>query len=137
MIQFGSGGGSERFRQSGWSDTEKQFTWTIGSSAALKLSVDPSDQPLNLRMRLTALKAPQLPFQPVEVFANEQKIADWKVSDTADFTAVIPAPTVKSGGILTIQLKTPNAASPKDLGLSEDPRVLGVLCSELAITAAP
>jgi hypothetical protein len=136
VVSFGAGGGSERFRQSGWSDTEKQFTWTIGTSAKLVFPIVPSVQPLNLRMRLTGFtKPPQLPAQPVEVFANEQKIAAWEVSTTADFTAVIPAVIAEKGGVLTIELKTPKATSPKALGMSNDARVLGVLCSELAITA--
>jgi hypothetical protein len=135
IVSFGAGAGSQRFRESGWSDTEKQFTWTIGNSAKLTLSIAPNAGPLNLRVRLTGLtKAPQLAFQPVAVLANGQKIADWEVSNTADFTAVIPAAIAKKGGPLTIELKTPKATSPKTLGMSNDARVLGVLCSELAIT---
>jgi hypothetical protein len=135
VVRFGAGTGSERFKQDGWSDTEKQFTWTIGNSAKLTLSIPPNAGPLNLRVRLTGLtKAPQLAFQPVAILANGQKIADWEVSRTADFTAVIPAAIAKKGGILTIELKTPKATSPKALGMSNDARVLGVLCSELAIT---
>ena len=73
-------------------------------------------------------------FNPVEVFGNGEKIADWKVSEKADFTAVIPAAIVKEGGPLTIELKVPRAVSPKALGLSDHERVLGVFCFELAIT---
>lgn len=135
VIHFGIGGGSERFRQSGWSDTEKQFTWSIGNSAKLLLIVPSTDQPLHLRMRLTGfIKLPELPSQPVEVFANGQKIAEWTVAGTADYEAMIPARAIKGGGALTIELKTPKAAVPKSLGVNEDARVLGVLCSELAIT---
>lgn len=135
VVRFGAGTGSERFKQDGWSDTEKEFTWTTGNSAELALSLAPYAHLLNLRMRLTGLtKAPQLAVQPVAVLANGQKIADWEVSRTADFIAVIPEAISKKGGILTIELKTPKAASPKALGMSGDTRVLGVLCSELAIT---
>lgn len=135
VVRFGAGGGSERFRVSGWSDTEKQFTWSTGNSAKLALSVGKSDQSMDLRMRLASLiKQPELPSQPVEVWANGLKIADWDVSMPADFSTVIPAGTIKDDGLLTIELKTPKATSPQFLGLSEDPRVLGVLCSELAIT---
>jgi hypothetical protein len=136
IVPFGEGAGSERFRQTGWSDTEKQFTWTTGNSAKLTLSIGESARPLNLRMRLTGLtKAPQLPSQPVTILANGKKIADWEVSQTADYTAEIPAAIAKKDGSLTIELKIPKAVSPKALRLSDDPRVLGVCCSELAITA--
>lgn len=135
VISFGTGGGSERFRQDGWSTTEGQYTWAIGNSSKLVLSIPASAQPFTLRMRLTGFtNPPTLTEQPVEVFANGQKIADWTVAATADFTTVIPAAIVKDGGALTIEIKTPKAASPKALGMSEDARVLGVLCSEFAIT---
>ncbi len=135
VVRFGQDGGSERFRLAGWSSTEKDLTWSIGNSAKLLFTIQPSEQALKLRMRLAALQG--VP-QPVEVFANAQKIADWEVwlrqSTSADFTAVIPAGIVKDGGSLLLELKTPKAISPKALGYSEDPRVLGVICYELAIT---
>jgi hypothetical protein len=139
VIHFGTGGGSERFKQSGWSVTEKDATWTTGNAAKLTFSLDSSDQALSLRMRLAGLagvtKAPNtLAAQSVEVFANGEKIADWDVSSVTNFTAVIPATTVQGGGALTIELKMPKAVSPKSLGVSTDARVLGVYCFELAIT---
>ena len=69
---------------------------------------------------------PAVPYQMVEVFANGQKIADWEVADTADFSARIPAEVTKSGGILNIELRVPKATSPKALGLSDDSRILGI-----------
>lgn len=138
IIRFGTGGGSERFHYGGWSATEQNATWTIGDSAKLVFSISPSPHPLNLRMRLTGLvKLPKRNTQIVEVFANGQQIAQWLVATTADFTAVIPAAIVRDGGALVIQLKTPKTVSPKSLGLSNDGRLLGVLCSELVISKGP
>ena len=126
-IQFGAGGRSERFRLRGWAQTEADFTWSIGPSASLVFSIEPQSHPLLLRMRLGGRP-------PVEVFANDEKIAEWEVSAPADFTATIPAHLVAAGGALIIELKTPNAASPKSLGAGEDVRELGIRCSEVAIT---
>ena len=138
VIRFGMGGGSEPFRQGGWSATEANATWTTGTSAKLAFLVKPSSDPLNLRISLAALSGmtnPATPTpQPVEVVANGQKIADWEVTTRSDFNAVIPASIVKNGGALVIELKTPKAVSPKAMGISEDARVLGVYCFELAIT---
>ena len=126
-IKFGAGGGSERFRLRGWSQTEAAFTWSVGASASLVFSIEPQSQPLLLRARLGGRP-------PVEVFANDEKIAQWEVSSPAEFTATIPAHLVAEGGALIIELKTPNAASPKSLGAGEDVRELGIQCSEVAIT---
>jgi len=69
---------------------------------------------------------PAVPHQMVEVLANGQKIADWEVADMADFSARIPAEVTKKGGALNIELRVPNATSPKALGLTDDSRILGV-----------
>lgn len=138
VIRFGAGGGSEAFRQNGWSETETNATWTTGNSARLVFNIDPIDQPLTLWMSLAALSGMTNSTQPVplpvEVVANGQKIADWDVTVRADFNAVIPAANLNNGGALVIELKTPTATSPKAMGISNDARVLGVYCFELAIS---
>jgi hypothetical protein len=134
-VSFRQGGGSERFRESGWSKTEEKFTWTEGTIAVLKMKIPATKNSATLKMRLAALvKEPALPFQPVEVEINGQKIADWQVSDVAEFVAAIPHDITKKGGELTITLKTPKATSPKALGLNADPRVLGVCCLDLELS---
>lgn len=135
-IRFGAGGGSERFRLAGWSGTENDRTWTEGNSAKLVIPVSAIDRPLRLRMKLAGLTKADQPFQPVEVIANGQKIADWEVGAGPDFTAVIPSEISKAGGSITIELKIPKAFSPKSAGMSSDPRVLGVACSELSLSGS-
>ena len=133
-VSFGTGGNSEPLRVSGWSRTEPQFTWTEGTSAVLAMRVSPTTDPVVLKMKLVGLtKDPDLPFQPVEVYINDQKVADWHVANTAEFSAAIPQAITRSGGLLGITLKIPKAVSPKALGLSADPRVLGVSCFDLQL----
>jgi hypothetical protein len=85
-------------------------------------------------MKLAGLtKDPELPFQPVEVYINDQKVADWQVAKPAEFSAAIPQVMTRSGGLLKITLKIPNATSPTTLGLGADPRVLGVSCFDLRL----
>jgi len=133
IIQFTPA--SERYRVSGWSKTEGDFAWTEGASARLALPIPADAGPLSVKMTLRGLiKAPGLPSQPVEVYANDQKIADWQVADTAAFTAEIPAGLTKSGGeTLNLQLRIPKAASPKSLGMNEDGRILGVCCYSIEV----
>ena len=134
-VSFGIGGGSERLRTSGWSKTEEKFSWSEGIFAVLAMRLPATQESVTLRMKLAGLiKEPELPFQPVEVLVNDQKVADWKVGDTADFIAAIPHDITRKGGELTITLKVPKAISPKALGLNADPRVLGICCHELELT---
>lgn len=126
-IQFNAGGNSERYRLSGWSKTEKEYTWSEGKSAQLGLPISSSPGALTLLVKMGALVShPAVPYQKVEVFANGQKIAGWEVADTADFSALIPAEITKKESILNIEFRVPNATSPKALGLGDDARILGI-----------
>ena len=135
VVSFARGGGSDRYKRGGWGDTEKDCTWTNARSAKLTFSLVDADQPLRLRMRLAGFtNPPALSSQPVEVLVNDESIAEWEVtSDVADFIALIPA-EVANHEQLNIRFRIPEAASPKVLGVGDDPRLLGICCYELAIT---
>ena len=137
VLRFGEGGGSERFRREGWSETEKPFTWALGPRAKLKFKLPPGNRPLGLRMRLAGMnKPPEVPYQPVEVRVNGTTVAHWQVALRADFTAVIPLHVVRKKPHLAIELRFPAATSPKSLGLNADSRLLAVSCFELQISKA-
>ncbi len=128
-IRFSAGSGAEIYRVSGWSGAEPEFTWTQGTSAKLKLPIPDHDAALMLRMKLGGLiHPPDLPMQNVAVYANGEKIADWQVSDAADFTAPIPLELTRNAEELNLELRVPDAASPQSLGMSYDGRLLGVRC---------
>ena len=134
-VSFGQGGNSEHFKESGWSKTEEKFTWTEGTVAALKMKVPATANSITLKIRMSGLiKEPALPFQPVEVEVNGQKMADWQVGDLSEFVAAIPHDITKKGGDLTIILKTPKATSPKALGINPDPRILGICCMSFELS---
>jgi len=134
LIKFGNGGDSERFRTSGWSKTEDQQTWTEGNSAVLNFSGLPPSQPLKLRITLLPFtKEPELPAQPIEVYANGKKVADWQVIGRSTYAASIPADAVSDTGALTLEFRIPKAASPQSLGISADSRQLGVAAFDLVI----
>ena len=133
-ITFGKGGNSEPYKKGGWSATEEKFTWSEGTSAQLRIPVPATNDPVTIKMRIAALiKPPELPFQPAELFINDQKITEWQVGDTSEFVARVPPEFTKNGGVLNIEIKTPKATSPKALGLSADPRVLGICCLDLEL----
>ena len=136
IIQFTSD--SERYRVSGWSKTEGNYAWTEGTSARLALPIPTDAGTLTLKMTLRGLtQLPTLPFQPVEVYANNQKVADWQVAETAAFMAEVPAELTKSGGgTVNLELRIPKAASPKSLGMNSDERILGVCAYSIELSGA-
>jgi len=134
-IDFGTRGTSASIKASGWSKPEEQFTWTEGNTATLVIPVSPTDAQVTLNMRLSGMiKEPEFPAHPVEVYVNDQKIADWQVGNTAPFSAPIPNELTKAGGKLTFTFRMPKAVSPKDLGKGEDPRVLGICVFDLELS---
>lgn len=137
ILQFGEGQGAERYQVYGWHPAEKEFAWTEKTSAVLEFGIPAGGAPLSLKARLAGMtKPPELLFQPTEVYANGQKVAEWQVGDTAEFQAVIPAEIAQRKGALAIELRTPGAVSPKSLGVSADSRTLGVRCHEVRIEPA-
>jgi hypothetical protein len=133
-INFGVNGNSERFRVSGWSQTEKEFTWTEAKGATVSLELPAVSGDLTLKAKLVGLiHEPELPYQPVEVYINGEKIADWQVSAPADFTAIIPQ-KIAATKKLTIELRTPKSTTPKALQMNDDARVLGIACFEMRIS---
>lgn len=135
-INFAASGNSKPFKVSGWSEAESTHSWTDGAVSVLAMRISPATNPLTLNMKLAGfVRAPDFPSQPVEVYANDEKIADWNVGgDQAEYTAPIPPAISQSGGLLTITLKIPKATSPKSLGLSNDARLLGLACIEVSLT---
>lgn len=134
VIRFTEAGDSARYRTAGWSKTEPEFTWTEGNSAKVSLPVPKDAGSLALRLTAAGMIGGDLAHQPVEVFANGQKVADWQVGNTAEFSATIPAEALKGTGVLQIEFRLPKATSPKALGQSEDPRVLGLAVHEISLS---
>jgi hypothetical protein len=136
VIEFGEGGTSEIYRVSGWTGTGKgkTFTWSEGTSAKLALPIPAGSGELTIKMRMGGLvHPPDLLFQPVEVYANGQKIADLQVGEFADFEASIPAAIPNPGGTIEIEFRIPNATSPKSLGVNSDTRDLGIFVAQIEV----
>ncbi len=129
LISFAGAGNSQAYRVSGWSQPEVDFIWTEGNTAVLRFGGLPTGTSLQMKANLLGLTNPQ----PVEVYANGQKVTDWNVSDKKEYSVVIPASANSMGGILTIELRIPKATSPKALGLSTDPRILGLCVFDVTI----
>lgn len=135
VIDFSQAGPANAYRASGWNKPEEKFTWSDGNTAVLRVPIEPTTDRVTLRIMASGLvKEPELPFQPVEVHLNDEKVADWQVGNTASFSVPIPESLSRKGGDLTVTFKIPKAASPKQLGTSEDVRVLGLCVHNFEIS---
>lgn len=136
-IRFGLGGDSERFRLTGWGETEPGATWTDGIAASLNIRVPPTTGAIKFKLKGAGMNhKPVLPFQPIDVSINGEVVAHWEVDEEKIYAFDVPAkflsPTEER--VWTVDFYIPKAQSPAKLGLSPDPRRLGLRCVELLIT---
>ena len=135
VIHFDESHEAEPYKLSGWSGTEKDSTWTEGKAAVLALPLPPNSGAVRLRMLVAAYAhPPELNSQPVEVYANGQKVADWDVTTMVNNVADIPSEIAGKATTLTIQLRILKAASPAEFAAKADERVLGICCHEMELT---
>jgi hypothetical protein len=137
-VRFGTDGNASGYQVAGWSSPESGHTWTDGSTAVLRFNLKAKDGILLLRVRMSGLtKAPDLPFQPVELKVNGVHVTDWQVAGESDYSATIPAEAAKKEEVMTVQFTIPKATSPSALGTGADDRTLGLNVALLTINPAP
>jgi Uncharacterised nucleotidyltransferase len=112
----------------GFSLPEKDGRWTDAPEAALAFRTDRCDEDLEVRFSLCAMATPKTAPLGVEVWANKHHVADWtfQVFESGSPCHLgLPADILRGEFlVLTFVIRSPR--SPKSLGLSTDPRPLGL-----------
>jgi hypothetical protein len=109
----------------GWSAAEPQLRWNDGYEAALVFAMQyPRDTVLT--MKAVGFVAPGRPRQRVTVALNATVVSKIEITDESarEYTIELPAKILRGQNALTFTL--PDATSPQSLGLSKDPRKLGL-----------
>ncbi|NND44213.1 MAG: sulfatase-like hydrolase/transferase [Xanthomonadales bacterium] len=121
----------------GWDVEPGNLTWSTGQQATLRIPLP--DVITDLRLRATVmpfLAPPELQEQTVFIFANNQEVARWTLTEAAltELDWSIPQSVLRqSPGILSLTFLTPDAASPNALGKGGDLRILGLAVSGIDI----
>lgn len=126
------------YLKSGWHAPEEWGTWSA-KEAVLDLQLPAGvTGALNLIVEAQGFIVPKHPSQTVVVTVNGTKVAAWSFnaqSAAGERRATIPAGLIKDGK-MTIDFASPDAISPVALGLSADPRVIGIGLKSFVIEAA-
>jgi hypothetical protein len=137
VLQFGSNGNAQPNKAEGWSDAEKNLTWTNGSRATVVLSVSPPKKPVHLRVFAGAyLKPDLLKKQRVNILVNRQPAAEW-VFNTRDFgvwEATIPQNLFSDQKRNYITFELPDSIAPSAIGNGVDLRKLGLAVAWLSLS---
>jgi hypothetical protein len=144
QVDFRQGGNSTHFDLKGWSGQENWGTWTEGSKASLKLpfavAALPAGQDVQLTIEASAFGSPKHPRQTVRVIVNDEDMGDFsfQAADGPQTLAVkIPRRTAVKQYPIAIVLDLDDATSPEALGLSQDPRMLGLGVRGMMLKTVP
>lgn len=139
IIDFSHKGRPRRFLIRGWSTPESWGTWTSADIAEIGLRVKEQPGPLELIIEARALIGPNRPEQAVEVLVNGNEIGQltYRNPDAVEQHIVLPSGIVKGPEqdlIVTFRIFSPK--SPAELGMSADPRKLGIGVSSIVLKKA-
>ena len=129
IIDFKEGGNLSDLSVSGWSVSEKNFTWTDGYEASLSIPIQVTKNNLVLSANIMPLTK-----QNVEIYINEQMIGKWYVDQNnfIDYEITIPN-SLLTYPDLYITFKLPDAISPLEAGLGNDERILALAFNSVSI----
>ena len=136
VIPFGREGTAVQYQVSGWSFPEDGFTWTYGNSSALMIPVDTIPDTVFFTIQGRAFTGPGLSGQRAMLSVNDNEIPEPVLMDSTVSRFTLPVPTryLKKGDNL-ITLRLPDASSPKELGISQDARMLGLGVSSVSFSS--
>lgn len=134
-IDFGVDGESGRYRVTGWSHPEDDFTWTEEEKAVLAFQIDEvAAKHLELEMHLAAYCAGDKTQQRVEILSDSKTVGSFQCSEEMrSVTVAIPTTAIGADGLLTVELLLSDAMSPSAISDSFDVRKLGVRVYQMCL----
>ncbi len=138
ILDFRIKGNALPYQRQGWDFPSPGGTWTLAPVATLLL--EPSEtqvgeEELALEVAAQGLVAPSHPLTFAEILVNGHSLGEHSFGYQQLLTLRIPKSIwTQTNGSLSLEFRISNAASPKNLGLSDDSRELGLLLVSLRIT---
>ena len=133
-LRFAEGSRGRRFLGPGWSGPEPDHCWSDGPRAVVTLPIAgrPADGAV-LRIRCRGFRPrPDLPAQRVAISVNGTASGVFEADGMAWHEARLP-PGSLDGTRISIGFEFPDAISPARLGMSTDPRTLGITLDALVL----
>lgn len=141
-LSFKAGGSGAPYLREGWSGPESGGVWSNGRHSVVEIPIADWQRGLRaprLEVATFAFIPPESPKRTVIVSVpggpSERFEYDLKTVVRHDFTLTL-TPEMLKGPILRVFIDSPNAETPKSLGLGDDPRVMGAGLETMRIVDA-
>ncbi|HYB58106.1 MAG TPA: hypothetical protein VEK12_18255 [Alphaproteobacteria bacterium] len=130
VIDFAEGGASGLYLEHGWSSPTASGTWTLSPEAELALELErvPAEG-ARLTVTAQAFTPPEQPVLETTVLANEAPLGHWLFvagEPERPRSLLIPAALMRREAPLHLAFRFVEPKSPRELGVSSDPRPLGL-----------
>ncbi len=116
------------FNMVNWNLHEGESIWTTDKSS-FDVLIPATDEDLVMRLDVQGYSM----ADSSEIYVNGQKIYTFEHNDIFNHDIVIPADVLSDTGVQTITIETPDAKSPKESGVSDDDRILGISVKNIEI----
>ncbi|MDC6380321.1 hypothetical protein BW687_009050 [Pseudomonas graminis] len=123
-IDFSSAGLVDSNRVTGFGDAESDGRWINGKVGTYTCDV-PKKAPETLDIKMQPFLTASLKSQRIKILANGQPVYEEKIDHLSDEPVRVQLPAPDASGKLVITFETPDATSPKQLGVGQDDRTLG------------
>jgi hypothetical protein len=119
----------------GFSYAEDFGVWTEGERAIMVLRVEPRDGPIDVALLVSGFVREEHPSLVVDVRVNGSETARWSFDhpDPPDWRSLRVDVSPASRGVVVVELTIRTPRSPRELGLSDDERRLGLALHQLEI----
>jgi hypothetical protein len=141
---LGAGGDGLAYLAGGWSAPESWGVWAEEPTARLRIPLDTRvPLPASIHLEAGALVAEKHPSQAVDCIINDETAALLQFSLASNtgwrHIAIPPAALrkAKDSGVLTVTFRMQNAGVPKQIGLNDDTRKLGIALHRLKLSGKP
>ena len=130
-LLFAAGSPYLALLREGWGEPAHWGTWSVEPVAAIVFRPLPQpSEPLVLRASVRGFVSARQPRLGVDVSVKGTRLTTWTFEHPSDFAFVERAVTIPvelvEDGMVRVDLSMSSARSPRDLGLSQDERRLGI-----------
>lgn len=137
-INFRQGGNSGQYVDNHWAGPEPWGRWTNAKQAGLFFSIATPPRNLDFALTVLPLLSAERPKQSIWIDAKQCRVGsfDFDLSHSSAphvISGTIPAKCINADGKVVLRIGTDSVLAPKDIGMNDDKRTLGVGVGKLVL----